>query len=750
MIPFDPPTGRRLVPFVLAFGITHAILPAASPAVAAAAEWHVSPVGDDSNPGTEASPFATLERARDAIRDIRARTPADDSHQTIHLASGMHFLSQPLDLDERDHAITFRGPADRSARLHAGRGIPAAAIHPVSEPAIRDRLTPAARDHVVEIDLAAAGASNFKEPPAEYADGGGLPELLLDDRPLPLSRWPNEGNAVMERVLDRGVWSGKPSERRGGVFVAAVEPSREWRPARWQSARTVWVEGYWRVPWDPHVIRVAAIDPTARTITHAAAISGGIGSKYAAKGSLGDGKEPWCAVNLLEEIDTPGEWSLDFDRQVIYLWPPRPLMTTGAAPLMIADRPTALVRLRDTHDVRLERLTIEGGLGDGVEITGGRGNLVAGCLLRNLGGTAVKVGGGSENGVQSCDISMVGEAGIRLSGGDHATLSPCGNFAVNNDVSEVGRRRKTFAAAIHVGATSWQVAQVDSVGCRVARNFLHDLPHSAVLYGGDDNLIEANEVCRIALTSGDVGAFYSGQDWTSRGNVLRRNFVHDCPRANAFYVDDGDSGDTIEENVVFRSACGPFIGGGHDNIVRRNLVADCPVGIHLDSRGVSRGYATNARYLTRVSSLLESARWRERFPGMARLVDPSLDATGVVGMPHGNVLTENVTIHCGTALRLSGKPQEFLDTRIADNVDLGADAKRCIVDEKGEFVIDPAAECFRSLPSFPSIARRTIGLEQDAFRTRLPAPTRSAAEGHSPGFDSLKDVDATNRASNAP
>lgn len=94
----------------------------------------------------------------------------------------------------------------------------------------------------------------------------------------------------------------------------------------------------------------------------------------------------------------------------------------------------------------------------------------------------------------------------------------------------------------------------------------------------------------MGLDSGDVGAFYTWHDWTSRGNILRYNLVADAPQCNAFYIDDGDSGDTVVGNVVWRAHYGPFIGGGHDNIVKGNLVIDCPRGIHLDDRGVPRGY----------------------------------------------------------------------------------------------------------------------------------------------------------------
>jgi len=369
----------------------------------------------------------------------------------------------------------------------------------------------------------------------------------------------------------------------------------------------------------------------------------------------------------------------------------------------------------------------------------------------NLGGSGAVVTGGGDNVVRSCDIRGIGEAGIRLSGGDRATLAPCRNAAINNDVADVGRRRRSWAAAIQLGASYGQFASADAVGCRVARNLLHDLPHAAVLYGGNDNRIEGNEVCRVALTSSDVGAFYTRQDWTSHGNLLRHNLVHDCPRANAFYLDDGDSGDTVEENVVVRAACGPFIGGGHDNVVRHNVVVDCPLGIHIDARGVARGYATSPGYRGRVESIRSAPAWTERFPGVVRLLDPALDADGVVGRPHGNVISGNVTVGCRYPLRSYGKPREFGDTTIEGNLDLPADTQVFVAAAGGRLVLDPTGPVFRGQPPLPAIPLESMGLEIDAYRTTLPAAglpaaTPAAAEPAAAGFDSAVDVDATDRA----
>ena len=76
------------------------------------------------------------------------------------------------------------------------------------------------------------------------------------------------------------------------------------------------------------------------------------------------------------------------------------------------------------------------------------------------------------------------------------------------------------------------------MGITVRHNMVHNAPHAAFIYGGNNNILEYNEVFDIARVTGDVGAFYSRWDWTPRGNVLRHNFIHHSPRANALYADE--------------------------------------------------------------------------------------------------------------------------------------------------------------------------------------------------------------------
>jgi len=49
-------------------------IPWALVGISHAAEFHVAPEGNDANPGTRNAPFATLEAARDAVRNLKPRT----------------------------------------------------------------------------------------------------------------------------------------------------------------------------------------------------------------------------------------------------------------------------------------------------------------------------------------------------------------------------------------------------------------------------------------------------------------------------------------------------------------------------------------------------------------------------------------------------------------------------------------------------------------------------------------------------
>lgn len=687
-------------------------------------EFYVAPNGSDGNPGTKDKPFATLEKARDAVRQRK-----NGGGAVVYLRGGIHRQAQTLEFTEADSGakgapVVYRAAEGEEARIVGGRMLTAGDFKPVTEPEILSRLDPSARGKVVCLDLAAIKIDHAGPFPHVFNDGGKICELFFNGKRMPLSRWPNEGYVTMAKVLDPGD-SNKGPSRHGGVFVY-----HEDRPSRWNVADDVWLKGFWRVPWEIQAIKVKSIDSARKEIAFLEPIPAGIGSKYVKSG--GSGKEPWCAINLLEEIDSPGEWCIHFKSRKLYFWPPAPL---EGASVMISDLEKPIVSAKNASNLVFRGLTLEGGLGNAIEFTGGSGNLVAGCTIRNMGKSGVILKDGTNSGVAGCNIYDMGWGGVYISGGDRKTLTPCNHYVVNNDIHDFGQIRKTYAPAVQVGAY-----EGSAVGCRVANNAIHDAPHAGILYGGNDNTLEYNEIYRIALDSGDVGAMYTWNDWTSRGNVVQYNFVHDSPNANGVYMDDGDSGDTVAHNIFYKMQCGPFIGGGHDNIVRNNLCVECDKAIHFDSRGVARQYATSKKLIGMVKEVNpKQPPWSTRYPEMADLLESQPD------MPRGDVIETNVAVNCPRLVNQSGPKEHFTRSKVQNNISLTLEDAGFVNIARGDFHLRADSAVFQKLPGFKPIPFEKIGLYLDEYRTKLPARTSAGMVGPREKFNSETDMQQSNK-----
>ena len=672
-----------------------------------AADFHIALSGKDTNAGTAAAPFATLERARMAVREWRKADGKGGA--TVWIESGVYPLASTFELGAEDSGtaespILWRAKKDGAAQLDARRRIDAKDFHKVTDAALLARMAEEARGHVWALDLAKAGIQHGKRPADLFDDSGGLPDLYCNGERQTLSRWPNETKTTMERVLDRGD-SRRASGARGGTFVFRGD-----RPARWVEAAKadqLWLAGFWRVAWEWETVRVEKLDPAAKSITLAHSVPGGIGSKYA--GPEGAGTEPWIALNLLEEIDQPGEWSLDFAKQTLYWWPPAPLEKMEIA---IADSDAPMVRLNGAAHIVVRGLVIGGGLGNGIEITGGESCAVEGCTLRDLGRSGVVVTGGLRHEILSCDLHTLGQSGILIGGGDRRMLTPAGHVVDNNHIHDYGLAKKVYAPGIGVG---FRDKPAPAVGCRVTHNLIHHAPHAAVLYGGNDNLFEFNEVHDFLIESDDLGGFYSTFDWTSYGNIVRHNFIHHTPHALGVYLDDGDSGDLIEGNIAFRMAGCVAIGGGHDNLARNNIAIECKKGVMIDARGVSRGYDKNPTLLKILAAMNPTQPpWCERYPSLAAIMET------MTPLPVGSILERNVTVGSGKPVDLHGSPKELSVVTVKDNATLPIEDLGFADAAKLDFRMNPNAPVFKKVPGFEPIPFEKIGLYTNELRPSLP------------------------------
>jgi hypothetical protein len=322
-----------------------------------------------------------------------------------------------------------------------------------------------------------------------------------------------------------------------------------------------------------------------------------------------------------------------------------------------------LVSLNDTSFVRFREILFGPTFGAGISIRGGTKNAVLGCRIFDTGRDGISINGGTTHLVRGCDLYNIGSTGIVINGGDRKTLTPGDHRAVNNHIHHFGRLSRTYAGAF----------SLHGVGNIVRSNRIHDAPHLAIAYGGNENRIERNEIYRVVQETSDAGALYTGRDWTTQGNIIEENYIHDLGTSDSHgtmgvYLDDCDSGDTIRRNVFYRASRAVFIGGGRDNIVENNLFVECYQGISLDSRGMTwkqwntPGDGWNLEEKANALNY-KNTPWSERYPKLATLLENEPKA------PLGCVFRRNIMIDCKQWIHLDGNVLKLLErTDLKDNV----------------------------------------------------------------------------------
>lgn len=671
----------------------------------AAVTYFVAADGDDANPGTKERPFRTLEHARDALRQLKRAGGLPAGGAEVCLRGGDYRVTQPWELSAEDSGtetapIVYRACEGETPRLRGG--IRVTGFHAVEDPAVLARLPEEARGKVVSAELKPLGVTSLK--PLELGgcnSGRGFVthptcELFFNGQALPLARWPNQG---FVKIADIVVHDGEPSHGLVGSKTGRLLYEGD-RPARWTNEPDAWLYGYWFWNWADSYEPISKIHPEQHEIA--------LKPPYPGYGFRKG--QPFCAVNLLAEIDMPGEWYLDRQACVLYFWPPS---EADQATVELSLNEFPFVRAKDVSWLTLAGLTWELGGGDGLLIEGGEHCLLAGCTVRRCAGNAVEVRGGTGHGLLSCDLHSMGRGGTVVSGGDRKTLTPGGHFIENCHIWELSRIDHTYTPAI----------LISGVGNRIAHNYCHDMASSAVRVEGNDTTVEYNDVYRVVLESDDQGGAELFLNPTFRGNVFRFNYWHeignwrhpnqgpDCGQAG-IRLDDAISGVLIYGNIFYRASSGKAgfggvqIHGGKDTILDNNLFIDCESAISLSPWGEKRW-----REFTNASvdwAKIDRDLYLRRYPELAQLSENH----------DRNTIARNVVVQCPTVVRRDRQWNEVLDNLVTNEPGFRDAAE-------GDFALSSSSSACRAI-GFRPIPVEEIGLYVDAYRKEVPPKSRPA------------------------
>ncbi|MDB4384527.1 right-handed parallel beta-helix repeat-containing protein [Opitutaceae bacterium] len=587
------------------------------------ADFYVSPTGSDTwsgrlsaptHDGTD-GPFATLARARDAVRKLKK---TKSTNIVVHLRGGTYRLDETVvfgleDSGEGDSTITYAAFPGERPILSSGMPIEGWTRVAGKLP----QLPEAAQGNVLMADVSSRFLTLFDEegmlPRAQSELIHNLPGGTSHEARLPEGHLQDWANVEDVEIL--------------------VRPTRDW---------------------------VVNMLPLESVDAEAGVARTSIEATYAIN------RHGVWIENVLEELDQPGEWVLNTQEGKVYLWPRNE--STVVAPQLLelirieglidkegpTDQPVKNLHFRGLTFKHGERYTLapdDAGLQHDwdmldkdnamVRLRGTENCVVEACHFLHSGSGAIRVDlHGIGNEISHNHIEYMGGGGILL----------CGYGPGTKDVNKRNVVHNNYIH--HVGEIYWHLPGIflwQSGENRVTNNLIHDTNYIGLIlsgcvirffdlpdqreqvrairrhevgplpddYNADDvepflhsrgNLIENNEIHHVMKKLGDGNGIYVRG--AGAGNVLRRNFVHHLvaatPKQSAIRTDGGQRDTLITENIMFLCKS-QGITLKLNNRAENNIIADVisPRGVYLKLvEGPSTGAANlrNIYYSTKADA----------------------------------------------------------------------------------------------------------------------------------------------------
>ena len=710
---------------------------------------HVSKKGNDVNPGTLAKPVKSFERARDLLRKSK------QSPKTVWIHEGRYDLKKTLLFEAADggtakNPVIWQAAPGEKVSITGGITIPGNNFRAAQNPSILNRLTKEARQYVVEINLTAAGLHEFGTL-NQY--GHGLPvvpatlELFFNGNPMTLARYPNKGAIKIGKVLDKGsVPRIGDKTNRGAQFNYTDE-----RHKKWVNAKDIWIQGTLNYGFADDFNPIASIDTQKAVVKLEKPHLYGVAS--------GRDFQEYIAINILEELDEPGEWYLDRTTGLLYFWPPADMSNADIQISMLED---PIISLEGVDHFQLKNITVECGRGIGIYIERSSYTLVAGCTVRNVGTSGIFMGQGAiandenssiddyagtpqsrqigsyqnqlytntvwnrqaghHNGILSCDVYNTGSGGICLSGGDKKTLQSGNSYVENCKIYNYTRRNKF----------TWAGIRVDGCGNRVSHNEIFNSDWHGIFVMGNDHVFEYNYIHDVTLNSDDTSPWYIGRNPSDRGNIVRFNFFDHCGNRNrmnmGIYCDDS-SGDVYVYGNVFNDMLTEhgvlFSNTGWNLVMKNNIIINPMSYTAVNSAHYYTWAAGIAKDMFGEKGLIRKRLEKEidfrsppystRYPSLLPYLDVIEENKEWQGMrSRGNIVEQNLIVGGPEEpVKLMGGQYAQTDTR---NNWVTKEDPGFVDSGNRNFLLKKDAKVFEMIPGFQPIPFDRMGLYKDLYR----------------------------------
>lgn len=594
---------------------------------------YVSPEGSDiSGNGTYEKPYLTIEHARKNIKKaLPALKPID-----IVLKEGNYRIKDTVIFDAQHSGsafmpVTYKAEEGKEVVINGSTVLNTSAFEVVTDEKILSRLYEEVRGKVYQLDLAKQGikrenidwVSGYNEP-GEMGQVARTVQLFVNDRPQILAKWPNDSYAVIGECI-RG--STSASDPTGGQITFTNS-----EPLRWVNAKDMFVGGRMFYEWYEEWIPVKNVDTENMKINLA------LNSQYGLRTD-----HEWTAYNLLEEIDIPGEWYIDIDNMMLYIYPDREYTKEDIIELSTFNG--SMFSVRGAKYINFEGITFakSAGMlkkipntkhydeGNAIEFGDDTRNMnIKNCKFRDVGGYGVVnmmyINASTPTPwlsninvkIDGCDFIRCRENGTYTTGGNRITMEQSG-ISVSN--------------CFYYGTGAYVNRYQSGNGNSFINNLVSHTSTTGIRGTGSEVIIKNNEVSFSTYEQSDMGAIYFGRNLAEDGSQIVNNYVHDYGidtegkdfSTGAVYLDDVAGGILVKNNIFKARSKDPvstaiIYGGGPDVVIEGNISIGARKGYIIQNRvGSYPNYLVDKDYaLDNAKVALNSKAYITKYPKAAR------------------------------------------------------------------------------------------------------------------------------------